>query len=33
MRGDPNIVRFMTPSVFGFNGPKVKIRGCDLPAV
>jgi NADPH:quinone reductase-like Zn-dependent oxidoreductase len=30
MRGDPYIVRLMTPSVFGFNAPKMKIRGCDF---
>jgi NADPH:quinone reductase-like Zn-dependent oxidoreductase len=30
MRGDPYIVRVMSPSVFGWSGPKMKIRGCDF---
>ena len=30
MRGDPYIVRLMTPSLFGFSGPKMKIRGSDF---
>jgi NADPH:quinone reductase-like Zn-dependent oxidoreductase len=30
MRGDPYIARMMSPSVFGFAGPKMKIRGSDF---
>src|SRR5918996_2853079 len=30
MRGDPYVARLMAPSVFGFGGPKVKIRGTDF---
>jgi NADPH:quinone reductase-like Zn-dependent oxidoreductase len=30
MRGDPYVVRLMDPSVFGFGGPKIKIRGTDF---
>jgi NADPH:quinone reductase-like Zn-dependent oxidoreductase len=30
MRGDPYIVRVMSPSLFGWSGPKMKIRGCDF---
>ena len=30
MRGDPYIVRAMSPSLFGWSGPKMKIRGCDF---
>src|SRR5262249_3907729 len=30
MRGDPFIVRLMTPSLFGLSGPKLKIRGSDF---
>jgi NADPH:quinone reductase-like Zn-dependent oxidoreductase len=30
MRGDPYVMRVMSPSLFGLNGPKMKIRGCDF---
>jgi NADPH:quinone reductase-like Zn-dependent oxidoreductase len=30
MRGDPYLARLMLPSVFGFSGPKAKIRGRDF---
>src|SRR5262249_61555418 len=30
MRGDPYIVRLMSPALFGWTGPKMKIRGCDF---
>ncbi|MEU3920049.1 NAD(P)-dependent alcohol dehydrogenase [Streptomyces sp. NPDC029004] len=30
MRGDPYIARLMLPSVFGFSGPKRRIRGRDF---
>lgn len=30
LRGDPYIVRVISPSVFGWSGPKRKIRGCDF---
>jgi NADPH:quinone reductase-like Zn-dependent oxidoreductase len=30
LRGDPYIVRVMSPSMFGWSGPKKKIRGCDF---
>src|SRR5262249_20288568 len=30
MRGDPYIVRLMSPSLFGLNGPKRRIRGSDF---
>ncbi|WP_327321556.1 NAD(P)-dependent alcohol dehydrogenase [Streptomyces sp. NBC_01210] len=30
MRGDPYIARLMLPSVFGFGGPKRRIRGRDF---
>jgi NADPH:quinone reductase-like Zn-dependent oxidoreductase len=30
MRGDPYLARLMAPSVFGFGGPKMKIRGRDV---
>jgi NADPH:quinone reductase-like Zn-dependent oxidoreductase len=30
MRGDPYLARLMAPAVFGFGGPKKKIRGRDV---
>jgi len=30
MRGDPYMVRVISPSVFGWSGPKMRIRGCDF---
>jgi NADPH:quinone reductase-like Zn-dependent oxidoreductase len=30
MRGDPYIIRLISPSVFGLTGPRMKIRGCDF---
>src|SRR5258707_6892245 len=30
MRGDPYLMRLMAPAVFGFGGPKRKIRGRDF---
>ncbi len=30
MRGDPYLARLMAPSIFGFGGPKAKIRGSDF---
>jgi NADPH:quinone reductase-like Zn-dependent oxidoreductase len=30
MRGDPYVMRVMSPSQFGLNGPKTKIRGSDF---
>ena len=30
MRGDPYIVRLMSPSLFGLNGPRRQIRGSDF---
>ncbi|MGW4460797.1 NAD(P)-dependent alcohol dehydrogenase [Micromonospora sp. NPDC004704] len=30
MRGDPYVARLMTPAVFGFAGPRARIRGRDF---
>lgn len=30
VRGDPYLMRLMAPAVFGFGGPKRKIRGRDF---
>lgn len=30
MRGDPYIVRVMTPALFGWSGPKMTVRGSDF---
>lgn len=30
MRGDPYIVRLISPSLFGWSGPKMRIRGSDF---
>src|SRR5262245_47167302 len=30
MRGDPYVVRVMSPALFGWSGPKRRIRGCDV---
>jgi NADPH:quinone reductase-like Zn-dependent oxidoreductase len=30
MRGDPYIVRVMSPALFGWSRPKMKVRGCDF---
>ncbi|MFK3979542.1 NAD(P)-dependent alcohol dehydrogenase [Micromonospora sp. NPDC050397] len=30
MRGDPYLARLMTPGVFGFTGPRARIRGRDF---